>query len=362
MFYNFYKDKKVLVTGHTGFKGSWLSIWLNMLGAYVYGYSLFPAYKPNNYTLSNIYSFINEKIADIRIGNSVNIFLKKVKPEIVFHLAAQPIVRESYLNPKETYEVNVLGLVNLFQAVRKIDSIRKIVIITSDKCYENVETNKGYKENDKLGGSDPYSSSKACAEIITTAYYRSFFKNNGIAVATVRAGNVIGGGDWSKFRLIPDCVRSITKNKDIVLRNPNSTRPWQYVLEPLSGYLWLGVLLGNDYIHSTGNWNFGPEKSSKATVKEVVNKFVSYWSKKVQIITNTNNDNLYESKLLHLSISKAKKELSWKPVWNLYQTIEKTAEWYIFYYENKTNMLNYCRKQISQYSDDAKKKKIMWSI
>lgn len=360
MFKDFYRNKRVLITGHTGFKGSWLSIWLNSLGAKVFGYSLHTEYTPNNYLLSDIKSFIHEKIADIRNEKELNKFLRKVKPEIVFHLAAQPIVRESYLKPKETYEVNTIGLINLFQSIRNINSVKKIIIITSDKCYENVETEKGYRETDRLGGSDPYSSSKACAEIITSSYYRSFFKDTGIAVASVRAGNVIGGGDWSKYRLIPDCVRSITKNKNIIIRNPDSTRPWQYVLEPLSGYLWVGTLLGNENIGNSGSWNFGPEVSSKATVKDVVRKFIENWGKKIDCITESKNDNLYESKLLHLSITKAKNELEWKPVWNIENTIKKTAEWYKYYYEKRANMHEYCLMQIERYYTDAKKKKLMW--
>ncbi len=360
MFKNFYKNKKVLITGHTGFKGSWLSIWLNLLGADVYGYSLLPEFKPNNYILSNISGFTKEKIADIRDEKELKSFLEKIKPEIIFHLAAQPIVRESYLKPKETYEVNTIGLINLFQAARNIDSVKKIIVITSDKCYENIETEKGYKENDRLGGSDPYSSSKAAAEIITSSYYRSFFKDKGVSVATVRAGNVIGGGDWSKYRLIPDCVRSITRKKDIILRNPNSTRPWQYVLEPLSGYLWLGVLLGDNKFATNGSWNFGPEINSKATVKEVVSSFIKYSGSNIKIKTESEIDNFYESKLLHLCITKAKKELNWKPVWNTDTTIKKTAGWYEYYFRNKNNMRSFCLEQINQYYIDAKKKKLKW--
>lgn len=360
MFKEYYYKKKVFITGHTGFKGSWLSIWLNSLGSDVYGYSLYTDYQPGNYSLCNIKSFTKEKIADIRNEKELKSFLKKIKPEIIFHLAAQPIVRESYLKPKETYEVNIIGLVNLFQSVRNINSVKKIIVITSDKCYENVETEKGYRENDRLGGSDPYSSSKACAEIITSSYYRSFFKDSGIAVATVRAGNVIGGGDWSKYRLIPDCVRSITKNKNIVLRNPDSTRPWQHVLEPLSGYLWLGALLGSKNFTNSGSWNFGPDVNSKATVKDVVSKFVGYWGNRIEIITESKNDNLYESKLLHLSIAKAKSGLDWKPVWNTDTTIKKTAEWYEYFYRKKENMHDFCLNQIEQYFTDAMKNELKW--
>lgn len=356
MYRDFYKNKRVLVTGHTGFKGSWLSIWLNMMGAKVYGYSLKPDYNPNNYTLSNLKEFVTEKIADVRDYNTFNRFIKKSQPEIVFHLAAQPLVRISYKKTKETYETNIIGLINLLEILKNIPSVKSIVIITSDKCYLNIEIKRGYKESDKLGGIDPYSASKACAEIVSKSYYKSFFEKKGVGLATARAGNVIGGGDWSIDRLIPDCVRSLSKDREIIIRHPYATRPWQHVLEPLSGYLLLGMKLSNTQKKYSSEWNFGPEKNSNATVIKIAGMVNDLWTDKTLVRINQSSKDLYESKLLFLNNNKAKKYLNWKPVLNLYKTLNYTIDWYKIFYARKSNMRVVCINQIINFSRSAGKK------
>lgn len=361
MFNNYYNGRKVLVTGHTGFKGSWLSIWLKLLGAKVYGFSLKPIYSPNNYTLSNISEKIeSEKISDIRNYEVLNKFILNVKPDIVFHLAAQPLVISSYNNPRLTYEVNINGLINLLEILRKTNFVKNIVIITSDKCYEDLGKDISYKESDKLGGKDPYSSSKACAEIITKAYFNSFFKHKNVFVSTVRAGNVIGGGDWSDYRIVPDCIRSIFEKKLLVIRNPNFFRPWQHVLEPLSGYLLLASMLPKNKILNGESWNFGPKTNIKLNVLDLVNNlYDELGTGRIKI--NTTLEKYYESKYLNLNISKASKFLNWKPIWGINITIKKTAEWYREYYVNKGNMFNFCIKQIKEYILDAKSKGSNWT-
>lgn len=361
MFNDYYKGKKVLVTGHTGFKGSWLSIWLKLLGAKVYGFSLKPIYRPNNYTISGIGEKIeSEKIGDIRNCKVLNKFILNIKPDIVFHLAAQPLVITSYNNPRLTYEVNIIGLINLLEILRKTNFIKNIVIITSDKCYENLEKNISYKESDKLGGKDPYSSSKACAEIIAKAYYNSFFKDKKVFISTVRAGNVIGGGDWSDYRIVPDCIRSIFEKKPLVIRNPHSFRPWQHVLEPLSGYLLLASMLSKNKIFNGESWNFGPKPNVKLSVLDLVNNLCNeLGTGKIKI--NTTREKYYESKYLNLNISKAREFLNWEPIWSMNTTIKKTAEWYKEYYINKGNMYNFCIKQIKEYVLGARSKGLNWT-
>ena len=362
MFKDYYKKKRVLVTGHTGFKGSWLSVWLNLMGAKVYGYSLKPAYTPNNYTLSGLSEFVTEKIGDVRDYKTFAGFIKKTQPEIVFHLAAQPLVRISYKNPKETYETNIIGLVNIFEILKNIPSVKSIVIITSDKCYRNIEIERGYREDDRLGGIDPYSASKACAEIISESYYRSFYEQKGIGFATARAGNVIGGGDWSSDRLIPDCVKNLSRGKEIIIRNPDATRPWQHVLEPLSGYLLLGKKLSENRKKFSSRWNFGPEKKSNATVFEIADYINKLWTDRKLLNTNGDNKGLYESKLLYLNINKAKKNLNWKPVLDLYKSLNYTVTWYKLFYAGKNNMREVCLTQISDYIKAAGNKKLDWTL
>ena len=276
MFRGVYKGKKVLVTGHTGFKGSWLSLWLIKLGAKVIGYALEPPTNSNHFELLNL--DMVSIIGDIRDRDRLNAIFKKYKPEVVFHLAAQPLVRYSYINPVETFETNVMGTINVFEACRITESVKAIVNITSDKCYENKEWIWGYRESDPLGGYDPYSASKGCAELVTSSYRKSFFnpedysKKHNTLLASARSGNVIGGGDWGKDRLIPDIVRAISKNEKLYIRNPKATRPWQHVLEPLSGYLFLGQMLLEGKTEFADAWNFGPNEGCHTDVETVVKK------------------------------------------------------------------------------------------
>ncbi|GAA0181785.1 CDP-glucose 4,6-dehydratase [Clostridium sediminicola] len=348
---NLYKNKNVLVTGHTGFKGSWLSIWLLNLGANVIGYSLDPKTKYDNFVLSNL----KDKIVDIR-GDIRNLDkLKKVfdryKPEIVFHLAAQPLVMHSYAKPKYTYDVNVMGAVNILECIRHCEETKIGIVITSDKCYRNDEWIWGYRENDALGGYDPYSCSKSCVELLVSSYQNSFFnpqkyEKHGKLIASVRAGNVIGGGDWSENRIIPDCIKALQEKKNISIRSPYSVRPWQHVLEPLSGYLLVGAKFMKEGIKYSGAWNFGPEYRNIVTVLDLANKMVDKWGGGNYVINN-NKIQLHEAKLLSLDINKAKYYLKWYPRWNIDITVEKIVEWYKNYL-NK-NVFDMCENQIVEY-------------
>lgn len=332
-----YKDKKVFITGHTGFKGSWLSLWLTELGANVIGYSLKANTEPNHY--DNLNLNIISIIDDIRDKSSLQKALFKHQPDIVFHLAAQPLVRYSYQHPIETFETNIMGTVNLFEAIKHVSSIKAVINITSDKAYENKESEEGYKETDSMGGYDPYSASKGCSEIITSSYRNSFFnlneygKNHHVLVASARAGNVIGGGDWAEDRLIPDIIKSMTLNKKVEIRSPNSIRPWQHVLEPLSGYLLLGKELLEGKKEYAEAWNFGPSDESTITVKEVVEYIRKYWDK-INYMINEDKIHVHEAKLLKLNCSKARSKLGWKPKWNSETTFKETVNWYKEFYEN----------------------------
>lgn len=321
-----YKGKKVLVTGHTGFKGSWLAIWLHELGAKVYGYSFEPPTKPSNYALSRVDELLaGEVVGDIRDRKALSAAIRRWKPDIVFHLAAQPLVRESYACPYETFETNVLGTASVLDAVRALKTDCAVVCITTDKCYENLERAKGYKETDPFGGYDPYSASKGAAEILIASYRRSFNMN----IASVRAGNVIGGGDWAKDRIVPDLVRALKKGHKPGVRNPKAVRPWQHVLEPLSGYLTLGEKLMLEPRNATwcSGWNFGPEKSGEDTVGHVADLVVAAWGRGMWAFTGDPRA-VHEATLLRLDIGKAKRVLGWKPRWNLEQAIGHTVDWY----------------------------------
>ncbi|MBN1974469.1 MAG: CDP-glucose 4,6-dehydratase [Sedimentisphaerales bacterium] len=361
-FHGIYKGLKVLLTGHTGFKGSWLGIWLNSMGAKVCGYSLAPEEFPNHFEL------INEKYSSV-IGNILDaeklcLTLQKHQPEIVFHLAAQPLVRYSYLEPVETFQTNVLGLVNLLEACRKLDSLKAIVIITTDKCYKDQKWQKGYKESDQLGGFDPYSSSKACAELVIDCYRQSFFnpseygKNHMVLMASARAGNVIGGGDWSKDRIIPDIVRAASQGKKTLIRNPASIRAWQHVLEPLSGYLMLGQKLLEGEKEFAQAWNFGPLNGGVYSVEQLAAVFSESWPKADFEFKRDNNE-IHETHILRLDCSKAHNNLGWVPVWNDPEGIKATAQWYKAYYEDG---LILTEKQLDKYFDDAITRKVKWAI
>lgn len=366
MFHNIYKDKKVFVTGHTGFKGSWLCQWLALLGANVTGYALPPETKPSLFQTANIEKKINSIEGDIRDFGKLKKAIEQSSPEIVFHLAAQPIVRRSYSSPRETYEVNVMGTVNLLEALKSSKTVKAVINVTSDKCYENKEWFYGYRENDAMGGYDPYSSSKGCSELVTSAYRSSFFSvekygiNHTVSLASARAGNVIGGGDWAEDRLIPDCVRSLSAEKTIIIRNPHATRPWQHVLEPLSGYLWLGAeMISQPKIFSQA-WNFGPSDEDIWTVENVVKQVISCWGKGNYEIQG--DSQLHEAKLLKLDIGKARMSLKWKPVYPAQEAIQQTTQWYYEFYSSVNfNAENAMILQIQNYEKSAKNLCLEWS-
>ncbi|URZ15996.1 CDP-glucose 4,6-dehydratase [Clostridium felsineum] len=360
LFAGAYKDSKVLLTGNTGFKGSWLSIWLNKLGAKVTGYSLESSDKePSMFRICNLENKVTNIIGDVRNLKKLKQVFNDYKPEIVFHLAAQPLVRVSYKNPIETYETNVMGTVNVLEAAKDCKSVKAVIIITTDKCYENKEYIYGYRENDPMGGYDPYSSSKGCAELVVSAYRNSFYDSNNIGLASVRAGNVIGGGDWAQDRLIPDFIRATLKNRKVLVRNPYATRPWQHVLEPLSGYLWLGALMLKDSKKYSSGWNFGPNDTDVLDVEEILNLCIdSYGDGNIEI---DNYQQLHEANLLKLDISKAKYYLKWYPIWNVKQSVDMTMKWYKEFYENQDgNMYQYTLRQIYKYEQDAKKNDLLW--
>jgi CDP-glucose 4,6-dehydratase len=349
---NSFKGKRVMVTGHTGFKGSWLTIWLLRLGAEVIGYALDPLNIKDNFNQSNIGEKIIDIRGDIRDLEKLNEVFQKYKPEIVFHLAAQPLVRQSYLEPRLTYEVNVMGTLNVLEAIRNCERTRVGIIITSDKCYENKEWIWGYRENDPMGGYDPYSSSKGCVELLTSSYRQSFFDTenylkHGKIIATVRAGNVIGGGDWSMERIIPDCIRALENQRDIIVRNPNSIRPWQHVLEPLSGYLLLCLRIIEKGTLYSGAWNFGPEPESIVNVGEIVNLLIKHWGEGNWTHPVEDTQNLHEAKLLNLDTSKARHVLGWRPTWKVDRAIEETAKWYKNY--RFQDAYDICTSQIEEY-------------
>jgi CDP-glucose 4,6-dehydratase len=337
LFNNIYNGKTVLITGNTGFKGTWLANILIRLGANVIGYALKPVINPNHFEILNLnYKTYFEDINNI---DKISEVFKLNQPDIVFHLAAQPLVRYSYQNPIETYRTNVMGTANLLDSARKCESVKAIIVVTTDKCYENIEQNFGYIETDKMGGHDPYSSSKGCVELLTSSFRKSFFnisdyktKHNTL-VASARAGNVIGGGDWSEDRLIPDIIKATLKKKKVSIRNLFSTRPWQHVLEPLNGYLLLGekLLMGNKEFADA--WNFGPEESEVLMVKQILDLANQTWEE-VSYINEIDVNNPHEAHLLSLNIEKSKKYLKWNPVWNNEKAVEKTISWYKNFYLN----------------------------
>jgi CDP-glucose 4,6-dehydratase len=345
----FWNKKKVFVTGHTGFKGSWLCVFLNFLGAEVTGYSLKPTTKPSLYNLAKINKIIKKSvIADVRDYKKLYKEIKNSNATIIFHLAAQPLVRYSYLLPKETFDTNVLGSLNVLECVRRIKKVKSSIIITTDKVYDNSK-NKIFKETDKLGGIDPYSSSKVCVEHLFSSYINSFFKKSkNQKLATVRAGNVIGGGDYSEDRLISDIYRFAKKNKKIILRNPNSTRPWQHVLEPLSGYLLLAEKLNKNKLNKIDqNWNFGPNISNCKSVKYIANYFAKSLKLEIKIAKNNSKDFKPETSYLRLSNYKARKVLKWHPRWSLNKSLNKILEW-----NNNAKSKGYkkvCEDQIKNY-------------
>jgi len=348
LFNEVYNGTKVLITGDTGFKGSWLAIWLKMLGADVFGYALPPPRSQDNFVKSDLQKVITHRDGDIRNKENLLAYFKEVQPDIAFHLAAQPIVLESYRNPHYTFETNIIGTVNFFEAVRNTKSIKAAINITSDKCYQNNDWIWGYRESDPLGGKDPYSASKGCSELITNSYLSSFFSSgSGCAIASARAGNVIGGGDWSENRIVPDCIKAIESGDEIIIRNPSSFRPWQFVLEPLRGYLLLGEKLLSHKHEFSGAWNFGPLNSGNISVENLVKKIVEVYGDGNYKICEDKNAAI-ESSCLSLDISKAGSKLNWKPVLTIDETIKLTVEWYKNY--QITDVYNLCTNQIKKYS------------
>jgi CDP-glucose 4,6-dehydratase len=348
--YKNFKNKRVLITGDTGFKGSWMAYWLHHLGAEVYGFALPPERDYEHYAALGLEKLIYHQDGDIRDFTQVRDFLKKTKPEFVFHLAAQPLVRKSYDEPKLTFDTNIGGTVNILEAVRLTPSVKVLIAITSDKCYKNKEWCWGYRENDELGGKDPYSASKAAAEIVYSAYHDSFFNAKPqFGAASVRAGNVIGGGDWSTDRIVPDCIRALQNNKPIELRNPNATRPWQHVLEPLSGYLLLASRLYEKPKQFGGSYNFGPESREMHTVIDVAKELISVWGAGEIKITKKDSDPP-EAGLLHLNCDKAHHYLGWYPKWGFKKTVEQTTNWYKSIKEGE-NAGTITREQIIEYME-----------
>ena len=350
----FWHGKRVFLTGHTGFKGSWLSLWLQSLGAQVYGYALAPATEPNLFELGRTGDEMDSEIADIRELETLKAAIARAKPHVVFHMAAQPLVRASYRDPVETYSTNIMGTVNLLEAVRREPEVRAVVVVTTDKCYENREWEWGYREVDRLGGHDPYSSSKAAAELVTAAYRNSFFTRSDhgetvAAVASARAGNVIGGGDWAEDRLIPDIVRSLFKGEGVQIRNPGAVRPWQHVLEPLAGYLLLAQRLYDSGTEYADAWNFGPEDADAKTVEWVVKRVTSLLGN-ATVWTEDKQSHPHEAGYLKLDISRARQRLHWSPRWSLEIALASTVDWYRNWNAG-TDMRQFTLRQINEYSN-----------
>ncbi len=348
----FWRNKKVFITGHTGFKGSWLALWLHSLGAQVTGYALKPPTDPSLFDLARVGDLLSSILADIRDLGTLKEKIGQAQPEIVIHMAAQPIVRDSYENPVETYSANVMGTVHLLEAVRKCPGVKSVINVTTDKCYENREWVWGYRENEPLGGYDPYSNSKACSELVTASFRDSFFNgqnysSHGVALASARSGNVIGGGDWANDRLVPDCIRSLLRGEKIRIRNPLATRPWQHVLEPLGGYLLLAQKLyekGPDFAEA---WNFGPEDSDARPVEWIVKEICSRWGEGTGYEFDR-GDQPHEARYLKLDWSKAKSRLGWRPRWNLERAMDKVLEW-VRAYRKGEDLRETCWKQIRAY-------------
>jgi len=363
MFEKIYKDKRVLITGHTGFKGSWLCAWLLDLEATVAGYSVDVPTEPSHFEALNLASRIEHIQGDVRNKSSLKEAIKQFNPDIVFHLAAQSLVRESYESPILTFETNSMGTLNLLDCLRDPSSVVATVLITSDKCYENVEWLWGYRENDRLGGKDPYSASKACAEIISKVYMESFLDDKGPSIATTRAGNVIGGGDWAIDRIVPDCVRAWSKGEKVVVRNPNATRPWQHVLEPLSGYLALGnKLLQGDPEIKNQSYNFGPSAKVNESTGNLVAEMAQYWPGGEWKFEQELNSSKLESTLLKLNCDKALQTLNWNSVLDFSETVRMTGKWYQAFYDQKiSNISETTSKQIEEYVEKAKQANLAWT-
>ena len=366
LFNGAYRGKTVMVTGHTGFKGAWLTLWLERLGAKVVGFALSPPSAPNLFVDARNAEHLFHIHGDVRERQELTQAMHQFQPDMVFHLAAQSLVRPSYMDPVETYETNVMGTVNVLEAVRATPSVRACIVITSDKCYENQEWVYSYRENDPLGGYDPYSSSKGCAELVTSAYRRSFFhpdrmEEHQIALASVRAGNVIGGGDWAVDRIVPDCIRALMTDTPIVVRNPRAIRPWQHVLEPLSGYLWLGARMLETPARFAECWNFGPPGTSNVPVQRLVETILDAWEGGTWVQPESTAQ-LHEAHFLKLDITKATNILEWQPVYDFKQTLETTVAWYAAYHRDSTfDARAFTLRQIEAYEREAALRGLHWA-
>lgn len=354
MFRNRFAGKRVLVTGHSGFKGSWLSLWLQQLGAEVIGFALEPDTNPSHWDLLRL--SCSHSFADIRDENALVSFIKGVSPDLVFHLAAQPLVRASYENPTDTWSANVMGTINLLNACRDIDGLAGIIVVTTDKVYENLELGLPFKEGDALGGNDPYSASKAACELVVQSFRKSFFKSNKTLIASVRAGNVIGGGDWAKDRLIPDIVLASNSEKPVKIRYPSAVRPWQHVLDSLSGYLCLAQTMLEGDSNVEGAWNFGPDSDQNYSVKDMLSVMTKYWPDLRWLVEQ--EEERHEALLLKLNCNKARESLNWRPVWQFEETVMHTALWYQHYYKHEEVL---SVQQLKQYQEDAKSRGVFWA-
>lgn len=345
----FWRNKKVLLTGHTGFKGSWLALWLQQLEAKLCGIALAPNTEPNLFKLAHVAQNMESHYADIRDYEQTKKIIDQFQPEIIIHMAAQPLVRYSYEHPIETYATNVMGTVHILEAAKHCESVRAVVNVTTDKCYENKEWVWGYRENEPMGGHDPYSNSKGCSELVTSAYRDSFYKKLNKGLASARAGNVIGGGDWALDRLVPDIINSIVKGKSVIIRNPQAIRPWQHVLEPLSGYLLLAEKLCNSPVVYSSGWNFGPYVHEAVNVESMVEKIFTNWhGENAGWKIEQDKNQLHEANFLKLDITKASTELQWQPRLNLDETIQWIVDWYQMWLDNQ-NMYEFTVKQINAY-------------
>jgi CDP-glucose 4,6-dehydratase len=349
---NAWQGRRVYLTGHTGFKGSWMSLWLARRGAIVHGYALEPEGENNLFTTARVAEDIEHEIGDIRQLKNLEGSIAEFKPEVVFHMAAQPLVRRSYVNPIETYSTNVLGTAHVLDAIRRVPSVRAVVVVTTDKCYENLETHQAYREDDRLGGLDPYSNSKACAELVTAAYRSSFFSlakiaEHGVALASARAGNVIGGGDWSEDRLIPDLVRGFISGKPVLIRNPHAIRPWQHVLEPLAGYITLAEHLLERGGEFASAWNFGPAEEDTWPVERIADAMVAAWGNGARWVRDEGM-HPHEASLLKLDTSKARAGLGWRPLLPIDEALHWLVEWFLAW-NSRVEMQEFTLHQIAEY-------------
>jgi len=347
---SFWRNKRVFLTGHTGFKGSWLSLWLTSMGAEVKGYALEPATSPSLFEVAHVGERIHSEIGDIRNLNQLRQSMVDFNPDVLIHMAAQPLVRHSYKEPVETYDVNVLGTVKVLEVARSCANLKSIVSVTTDKCYENKEWLWGYREDEAMGGYDPYSSSKGCAELVTSAYRRSFMQEQGVGLASARAGNVIGGGDWSEDRLIPDILHAFEKRESVVIRNPKATRPWQHVLEPLSGYLMLAEKLYEQPDAYAEGWNFGPHDDDAKPVDWILDRMVRMWGDGASWNLDKGS-HPHEAGFLKLDISKAKARLHWQPTWQLDDTLKRIVDWHQAWL-NGEDMQAVCFHEVQDYMSD----------